>query len=289
MRALLKPCVVACALLAQASAWAHDLWLEPATHEMPLGRAVPVVVRVGEHFQGEPVSLAGARVRELFIADEQARRPVQTVRGQEASLRAMAVKPGPQVLAYWSLPIGLTLPAKTFNAYLEEEGLEAVLQQREKRGESQAQAHEAYVRCAKALLHAGAGTPGPAVLRDHVLGMPMELVALDEVGAHGGTTRFQLLFNGQPLAGALVVAMQHGRSEATQRLRSDAQGMVRFNLQPGGRWLVKAVHMVAAEAMNAPQTGLPSAAASTPPQWLSWWASLTLALPGSTAAVSSAG
>lgn len=279
MRVLFKLCVAALALLAQAGTWAHDLWLEPATHEMPVGRAVPVVVRIGEHFQGEPVSLGGARYRELFIADERSRRPLQTVRGQEASLRATALVPGPQVLAYWSLPIGLTLPARTFNAYLEEEGLESVLQLREQRGQGQAEAHEAYVRCAKALMHAGSAADGTAVLRDRVLGMPLELVAMDEVNARGGITRFQLLFNGKPLEGALVVAMQQGRSQATQRLRSDAQGMVRFNLQPGGRWLVKAVHMVAADATGAPVGALPSAGGS-PPQWLSWWASLTLALPG---------
>jgi uncharacterized GH25 family protein len=51
--------------------------------------------------------------------------------------------------------------------------------------------------------------------------------------------------------------------------RSDKDGRVRFRLPRAGMWMVKAVHMIAAQ---------PDAQAD----WQSFWASLTFDLPGST-------
>jgi uncharacterized GH25 family protein len=71
-----------------------------------------------------------------------------------------------------------------------------------------------------------------------------------------------LTYEGQPLAGALVVAINRLNPAARQQQRSDADGRVRFSFDEGGVWLVKAVHLVAVPG-------------GEPADWHSWWASLS--------------
>lgn len=247
---------------------AHDLWFEPTTHEPAIGQAVGIQVRIGEHFKGDPITLAGAKLGDLFMADGGARRPVAVLRGAKPALLVRPQRAGTQVVAYRSEPIDITIPGETFQRYLAEEGLEAIAAKRVERGQAAAEAREAYMRCAKTLLQAGGAADD--LLRDEALGLPLELVARDPIGRGTREARFQLLFGGRPLAGALVVALPEARPQDVQRQRTDARGEVVVRLEPGTRWLVKAVHMQAAPASDAP----------TAPQWLSWWASVTLALPG---------
>jgi uncharacterized GH25 family protein len=82
----------------------------------------------------------------------------------------------------------------------------------------------------------------------------------------GADLPVRLLFQGKPLAGALVVAIPRDGPEAKVAARSDARGRVRLRLPRGGDWLVKAVHMVPAPR----ETGA---------DWESFWASLTFRLP----------
>lgn len=76
---------------------------------------------------------------------------------------------------------------------------------------------------------------------------------------------FQLLYEGKPLPGALVVAINHADRLKKLAARSDKTGRVRLDL-PTGIWLVKAVHMVPAPAGSGAD-------------WESLWASLTFERP----------
>jgi uncharacterized GH25 family protein len=82
----------------------------------------------------------------------------------------------------------------------------------------------------------------------------------------------RLTYGDQPLAGALVMALNSLHPAARQAARTDRDGRVRFNLRPGGMWLVKAVHMVEAPA-------------GADAEWASFWASLTFEIPAANAAV----
>jgi uncharacterized GH25 family protein len=75
-----------------------------------------------------------------------------------------------------------------------------------------------------------------------------------------------LTYQGQPLAGALVVALNRANPTEKLAVRSDKSGRVRLRLPRGGMWLIKAVHMIPAE----PESGA---------DWESFWASLTFTLP----------
>jgi hypothetical protein len=194
-------------------------------------------------------------------------------------------------IVFENAPARIELPAEKFEAYLREEGLDAIVARRAQRGESGRPAREAYARCAKALLR-----PGGAARADDAgvllapAGLRLELAPEDDpaalaFGADGADLRVRLLFGGAPLAGALVkatllaepspagdaptpaVALPFSAPVATGlRARTDADGRVVLRLPRGGAWLVTAVHMQAAEGEGA-------AAAD----YESWWASLTFA------------
>jgi len=77
----------------------------------------------------------------------------------------------------------------------------------------------------------------------------------------------RLMYQSQPLPGALVVAINQANPAEKLGARSYKDGRVRFRLPRAGVWLVKAVHMIPApEQAHA--------------DWESFWASLTFDVPG---------
>lgn len=256
-------------LLGAAAAGAHDLWIEPATFAPRPGEPVALRLRVGQDLVGEPLPLIPQLVREFVAVDAQARRaPVANRPGADPAGVLRAAAPGALVIGYHSHPSRVVLEADKFNAYLAEEGLDAVIALRAERGETTMAVREQFARCAKSLLRVGGGVGGgvgAAGAADQTLGLPLELVAEadpDALGANG-VLPLRLSYLGQPLAGALVVAMNSRDPADKQLQRSDRDGRVRFTLRAGGGlWLIKAVHMVAAPA-------------GADADWSSYWASLT--------------
>jgi uncharacterized GH25 family protein len=169
--------------------------------------------------------------------------------------------PGLYVIGYRSKGTRIELEAAKFEAYLREEGLGHVVQSRAERGESGKSGREIYSRCAKALL--SAGDSGPEGF-DRILGFRLELVP--ERNPYGSTADdefvLRVLFEGKPLAGVLVSAMNKSEPDQPLTARSDEQGRLHFALQRSGMWLITAVHMVRAQA-------------GSDADWESLWASLT--------------
>jgi uncharacterized GH25 family protein len=246
--------------LGAAPLLAHDLWIEPTSFSPRAGEVVGLRLRVGMNLAGDPVPRIPALIRELIVEGDSGR---QAIRGREGADPAgiLRAAPGVQVLGYFSNPSWIELPAEKFNEYLKEEGLDAVLALRARRNESGEPGREAYSRCAKSLLVSGAHGGGRG---DRPLGFPLELVAERnpyELEA-GEDLPVRLLWQDHPLAGALVVAMNRGNPAEKLSARTDAEGRVRFRIESGGFWLIKAVHMV-----RAPE--------KSPADWQSYWASLT--------------
>ena len=206
------------------------------------------------------------RVERFEAVGGSGRTAVAGAPGDEPAGRFLPAAAGAYWIVYDNLPRPIELAAEPFEAYLAEEGLEAVSAARREHGESERAGRELYSRCAKALVVAG---DGPAPPRE--LGLELELVLdAEPAGLASGRLPLRLLFRGAPLAGALVVARPRAAPTAELAARTDAAGAVRFELPVGGVWLVKAVHMVAAPAAPADHADA---------DWESFWASLTLELP----------
>jgi len=275
----LRELVAAGLVLSACPLFAHDLWIEPSSFSPRPGQFVSVRLRVGQELVGDPVPLVPALVNQFVVLSTAGRKSVAGRRGADPAGALRVAMPGLQVIVYNSHPSRLDLAAEKFNAYLIEEGLDSITALRARRLETGVSSRELYSRCAKSLVLAGppdqarSEAPGFQLDRhDRLSGCPLELLAERNPYALAADQDLpvRLTYQGRPLEGALVVAMNSLNPAQKQALRSDADGRTRFRLHPGGMWLIKAVHMV-------------PAAADTDADWESFWASLTFA-PGQTKA-----
>jgi uncharacterized GH25 family protein len=244
---------------------AHNFWIEPSTLTPAPGQRLAVRLRVGVELKGDPVPRDPALMKRFLAAGPSGDSPVPGVPNTEpAGFEAFAV-PGLYTIVYDSGRSPLELDAAKLEEYLKDEGLERISALRARQGKSAAGTREVFSRCAKALLNVGNGGSGPGF--DRIFNQRLELVAEKNpyALAGGGELPVRLLYEGKPLAGALVMALQRDRPDKVTA-RTDAKGRVTLKLDRPGFWLIKAVHMIPAP---------PDAGAD----WESFWASLTFALP----------
>lgn len=255
---------------------AHNFWIETSTFTPAPGQRLSVRLRVGQELQGDPVPRDPSLIRRFVaVGPAGTETPVPGVPNTEPAGFEAFPAPGLYTIVYDSTRYPVALDAVKFETYLKEEGLEAVSAARARQGKSAAGAKEVFSRCAKALLAVGGGTGGigggAGSGFDRVFGQRLELVAEKNpyALAGGGELPVRLLYEGKPLSGALVMALQRGLPGAPPTkvtARTDARGRATLKLDRAGFWLIKAVHMIPAPA-------------DAGADWESFWASLTFALP----------
>jgi hypothetical protein len=240
---------------------AHDFWLEPASYTPQPGQILSVRLRVGQDLLGDPVPRDSSLVKQFVVEDGSGRRSLVGRDGSDPAGYLRVDQQGLMVFGYASNPSTLDMPADKFNQYLKDEGLDAILALRARRNQMQTPSHELFSRCAKSLVLSG--TP-KAMQGDRALGFTLELLAERNpyLLRPGDELPLRLEYQGKPLPGALVIAMNRIDPQQKLSARTDAQGSVRFRLPRSGMWLVESVHMI------------PSAS-----NWESFWASLTFELP----------
>jgi hypothetical protein len=253
---------------------AHDFWIEPSNYRPPASSTVAIRLRVGQDFLGDPVPRPSSAMLLRFDATTATgTAPVIGVQGEEPAGIVEIEGDGMTVVTYHSAPSYVELTEEKLAQYLRDEGLERIHEARRRSPSAGQPWREIYSRCAKSLLWTGQGTGHamgrrPAAIGNQPVGMPLELIAETNPYAMkaGGALPVRLLYRGQPLRDALIVAIPKMAPNRRIALRSDAQGRVRLKLPSAGEWLIKAVQIVPA----------PEGARG---QWESFWASLTFELP----------
>lgn len=260
----LRAMIVAAIIGASSAAQAHDFWIEPATFGVDVGQHVGVVLCEGDAFEGRAMPRDAARIVEFVARGPAGELPIVGREGRELAGIARLAGPGVYVLGYRSSPSVKEIEAGPFQRYLLEKGLERIVELRLQRGTTDEPAREAYSRYSKSLLRVGDSV---SFADAQLLGFRLELVP--EFPPYEPPSRtdrsFRLLFEGQPLQGALVTATPRSDPRLVQQARTDADGRVRYTMRHAGEWLLTAVHMVEA----APGSGA---------QWESFWGSLTFEL-----------
>lgn len=245
---------------------AHDMWLEPSSFQPDLASLVSVQLRVGDTpAQAEPAPRDSRRIVRFIAATSEGETPIIGVDETEPAGLLRPQQPGLQILGYHSTPTLIELEAEKFEAYLTDKGLEKISALRAHRGERARKGKERFSRCIKALITVGEAPTGGS---DRTLGFPLELIANDNPYQHDLNTPFsaRLLFEGKPLAEALVKATTLNPSATNLAARTDEQGQVSFRFPVPGAWVLTAVHMT-------------SAPAGAEADWDSFWASLTFEIP----------
>jgi uncharacterized GH25 family protein len=259
--------VVAGLVLSVASLAAHDMWIEPTDFLPDAGKVIGVRLRIGQDFLGDPLPRDPALIEQFISIDSTGRKPVYGRDGADPAGLMRVTEPGLLILGYQSRPSPVVLPATKFSQYLKEEGLDAIAELRARRNQTSSDAREIFSRCAKSLVRYGMPTDAQA---DRVLGFTLELVSERNpyTMRAGEDLPLSLTYEGRPLPGVLVVAMNRTNPMAKIMSRTDNKGHVTLRLPQDGMWLIKAVHMIPAPAgSNA--------------EWASFWASLTFELKSS--------
>ena len=274
-------CVVPITVLLSAhNASAHDFWLEPNVYDAAVDEKVSVTLRVGDQLSGDTVP----RVHDWFtrfavIEPDGAEREIAGVIGDDPAGNFSGHAPGVHTLAYASTSAYTEMTPAKFARYVVDEGVAHIIANGLRGADAPAQVpvvREVFYRFAKAVVVIGeppttlgvaAGSQPARPKWTLPIGLKMEIVALrNHLRAHSGPVRFRVLFDGAPLAGALLVARSRHQRERTISERTQTDGTASLRLDDTGEWLIKAVHMQRAPA----DSGLT--------QWLSYWAALSFSV-----------
>ncbi len=277
-REFIRTLTLLSALLWLVPAQAHDFWIEPGSFRPAPGAKVPLRLFVGMDFAGQPTVYLPDTFERYTAVGPDGEKNITGILGDDPAGQFTVTRPGPYIVAYRSTLFTVTFDTLAeFEQYLEKEGLERIKTLRaydSMNGGGRAAPgaaadgppkgkviRENYSRSAKSLVIAG--KPGAAA--DRALGLRLELVA--EKNPY--TTRrvpLRLIYEGKPLADALVVAFNKAEPLKKQNARTDKDGRVQLDFDRPGIWLVTSVHMFPAP----PKTNA---------DWESIWASLTFERP----------
>ena len=201
---------------------------------------------------------------DLFVQGQR-----QKVAGRMGDLPAFTFQPevpGLHILRYQSIQNLVTYDSyESYLRFLKEAEREDLAAAHDARGLSRDGITEVFIRFAKGLIAVGDGAGA-----DLFTGMPFELVAQENpYQRNGNAVTFALLLGGKPVAGAalhLFIRKPDGSIDETNRLRSDARGLVEVPVQQPGFYMLNAIQILPATAeMEALQAA----------SWQSLWASST--------------
>lgn len=261
-----RAAVVAAHLLALivTPARAHDFWIEPSTFKPTPGVIVAVHLWVGQTFVGDPVPRQSGAIEQFFVRQNGADADIGGANHIDPAGLFRAGDDTTAAIVYRSNGSDIELLADKFEDYLRQYGLDAIVAERARRGESNKPGRERFFRYAKALL-TGARSDATAT---RPLGFAYEIVPRDDPTLPlAGPLRGIILYDGKPLAAALVEALWRDDPSIRLAMRSDARGAFAFALPRSGVWLIKSVHMVRAGFFASHD-------------WDSHWASLSFEVPG---------
>jgi uncharacterized GH25 family protein len=248
---------------------AHEFWaIAKPFHSAPK-EAVSVSFHVGEQFKGDvvPIARQQAAMLSLFNGADRfdMRQQLPTERALPELQFALPAE-GAWLMAFDSHPNAITMQAEKFHAYLHDEGLDAVIKQREAAGKQSEPGRELFRRNVKILLRSGEKSSAAYATRT---GQRFEIVPAQDPQAvrPGGRLDLHVYFDGKPLGGVLLKAWhQREHQLLTVRVTTDDSGKTSVNLPYAGTWMLSAVHMI-------------PAAAPAEADWESYWANLSFAMP----------
>jgi len=226
---------------------AHEFWIQPERFWLPAGTTTPMTLQVGTGTERQRSQLPLRRVMRFDAASSgegpQDLKPALTLGAATADGVLGFDRPGAYVVTLRSDATAQShQSAARFNAYAEEEGLTPALETRAARGLQAIDASERYSRQTKALIQVGDGGAQAAVTRP--VGLDLEIVP--EVSPYAlprpATLPVQMLYEGRPLAGALVkiTDLAHDAAPVEQR-RTDGEGRAAFAMPGAGNWMMDVV------------------------------------------------
>jgi uncharacterized GH25 family protein len=245
---------------------AHEFWLLPAKFRYTVNEEMTIEFMVGENFEGEPWDLARHRIEKLDlhhlsrVTDE--RKLVQP--SGKVKFKLKLTEEGTQLLAMQSDYAYIGLEAEKFNAYLKEDGLDNVYQQRATTNTLNKPSKEFYARFVKLLVQVGSKMDDTF---KKPVGQRIEIVPQQNpyLLKPGDYLECLVLVEGKPMPHQLVkVWNKIAHSSFLQDIYTENDGKVKFPISAQGTWMVSTVRMIPSEKPGA--------------DWQSMWGSLVFGI-----------
>ncbi|CAN5376483.1 DUF4198 domain-containing protein [soil metagenome] len=233
-------------LIAASPVAAHEYWFAPDSFFLIPHQSTNVHLFVGEALKmDEERVYQGSKTASFQMFGPSGTFDLRSMSDEEKSpiLKFASDSAGTFLFSMernWSY---ITLEAGKFEDYLRDEGMEYIIPQRAKLGESKKEGKERYSRFLKTLVQVGDSRTG--IVKDRV-NTKLEIVPLDNPYSKrtGQTLPFQIWFDRRPLANYAVFAdNRDGKDIVTQKLTADKDGVVNLKLTRRGIWLVRLVVM----------------------------------------------
>lgn len=259
-----KITLLAAIICISAAAFAHEFWLQPLKFWLKTNEATNISILVGEDYQGEKSDWSKYKIQQLKHYSKTGVEDYTShlSAADKSIIEARFPKAGNHLIAFNNSNKFIELEAAKFNEYLETEGLGYIAALRKEKGISDKPGREVYQRCVKTLFKVGGKTDSTFKINT---GMRLELIPRQNPYTikDGETITMQVLFDNQPVKGALVLAWNVvNEKTAVTKYTSNEAGEVTFPVTLTGRWMISSVHMV-------PHTNAEEA------DWQSYWGSYT--------------
>ncbi len=243
---------------------AHNFWLESHPFRPGIDERVDVSVHEGIDMRGNVLPNIPNWYTDFSYFDSTGRHAMPGDLGADPAGHLWVRRPGIVVAGYESAAKTVEIDADLFRSYLHEEGLEKIIRRRESSGTAGKDVREVYTRHVKTIILVDHGVDSDVYASR--FGYTLELTPLDNPYRlrPGDELSVELLFRGEPLAGAWVAALRKEAPEVSHGVRTDAGGRARIRLPVAGTWQIKAVESV------------PSPSESV--DYESFWASVTFEL-----------
>ncbi len=232
---------------------AHEFWLLPKKFRFKVGEEMQVAFLVGENFQGEPWDLSRHKVERLEVhTGITVKRLSDKVRPDKGkNLSYTFDREGTHLIALESNFAFIELAPDSFRLYLEEDGLENILDERKRTGRTGERAKEFYKRFAKVIVQCGAKLDNSF---KRSAGFRYEIFPLANPASlkPGDYMDCQVMWQGKPAAHAMVKVWSHvGNRIFLQNIYTEKDGTIRFPVSSPGPWMVSSVKMIPSEADGA--------------------------------------
>ena len=230
-----------------SAALAHDFWLQPQVFATAPNTAVPFTIQVGH---GTFRQRWGASIDRIVRFDDVGPMLVTSLR---ASLQAPGgaddgtvrlAAPGTHILVLETNHAESELPSIRFNDYIKVEGMTPAIAWRERLKLADTPGREIYSRRAKALVQVGPLDPGKASQATRPVGLTLEIVPQRNpyALAAGELLPVQIIYEGKPLAGALVKLNNLDfDARPIESHLTDAAGHATFNPPRRGKWQLNVI------------------------------------------------
>jgi uncharacterized GH25 family protein len=255
-----------CLLMAMVGLQSHEFWLEPIKFKIQPGEAINIKFAVGEDFTGADWDLGKLLTQKMQLFEKQGTQDllkmVPATKGSK--MKVTIANPGTKLIAMNSKPSFIALNGTKFNAYLEEDGLENIIDWRRQNGQDTVGAKEFYSRYAKLMVQSG------NVLDDtwkKVVGQRLEIIPQQNPYTlkSGDYLSCKVLYEGKPSPHTMVKVWGHvGNKIFLQNAYTEDDGTVKFPISANGPWMISSVRM---EKSKDPKA-----------DWESSWASLVFSV-----------